>query len=138
MKLSGSTRVGRTLGRLNFCDFQKFHDEGPIMTIDRMECVVVGPGTAAAAIARRLAIAGREVMLIARRDRDLDDAGHPIPGIGWPEPVEAPILERPGTRRAELCSLGVPALKSYCQINGIPFATTGCWTRRRLPGWSGT
>jgi hypothetical protein len=95
------------------------------MTIDRMECVVVGAGTAAAAIARRLAIAGREVMLIARRDRDLDDAGHPIPGIGWPEPVEAPILERPGTRRAELCSLGVPALKSYCQINGIPFATTG-------------
>ena len=95
------------------------------MTIDRMECVVVGAGTAAAAIARRLAIAGREVMLIARRDRDLDDAGHPIPGIGWPEPVEAPILERPGTRRADLCSHGVPALKSYCQINGIPFATTG-------------
>jgi hypothetical protein len=125
MKLSGSTLPARFLGKLSVYAFQKFHGEGSIMTIDRMECVVVGAGTAAAAIARRLAIAGREVMLIARRDRDLDDAGRPTPAIGWPEPVEAPILERPGTRRADLCSHGVPALKSYCQINGIPFATTG-------------
>ena len=72
------------------------------MTIDRMECVVVGAGTAGAAIARRLAIAGHEVMLIARQDWDLDDGSRLIPGSGWPEPVEAIVLDRPGTLRAEL------------------------------------
>jgi len=86
---------------------------------------VVGTGTAGATIARRLAIAGHEVMLIARRDRDLDDGGRPIPGTGWPEPVEATILDRPGTRRADLRARGVAALKSYCEIAHVPFAQTG-------------
>jgi FAD dependent oxidoreductase len=92
------------------------------MTIDRMECVVVGAGTAGAAIARRLAIAGREVMLIARRDWDLDDGGRLSPGAGWPEPVEAAVLDQPGTLRAELRAQGAAALKSYCQLTNTPFA----------------
>jgi L-2-hydroxyglutarate oxidase LhgO len=92
------------------------------MTIDRMECVVVGAGTAGAAIARRLAISGREVMLIARRDWDLGDGSRLIPGSGWPEPVEATVLDRPGTLRAELRAQGAEALKSYCQLSQTPFA----------------
>jgi FAD dependent oxidoreductase len=92
------------------------------MTIDRMECVVVGAGTAGAAIARRLAISGHEVMLIARRDWDLDDGSRLIPGSGWPEPVEAVVLDRPGTLRTELRAQGAAALKSYCQLTETPFA----------------
>jgi L-2-hydroxyglutarate oxidase LhgO len=92
------------------------------MTIDRMECVVVGAGSAGAAIARRLAIAGREVMLIARRDWDLGDGNRPAPGANWPEPVEAVVLDRPGTLRAKLRAQGAAALKSYCQLTSTPFA----------------
>jgi hypothetical protein len=92
------------------------------MTIDRMECVVVGAGSAGAAIARRLAIAGREVMLIAKRDWDLCDGNRPAPGADWPEPVEAVVLDRPGTLRAKLRAQGAAALKSYCQLTSTPFA----------------
>jgi L-2-hydroxyglutarate oxidase LhgO len=92
------------------------------MTIDRMECVVVGAGTAGAAVARRLAIAGREVMLIARPDWDLDDGNRSTPGSGWPEPVEAAILDRAGTLRADLRKRGAAALRSYCQLTGVQFA----------------
>ena len=92
------------------------------MTIGRMECVVVGAGTAGAAIARRLAIAGHEVMLIARRGLDYNDGNHPIPGSDWPEPIEAADLDRPGTLRAELRTQGAAALKSYCRLTGTPFA----------------
>ena len=94
------------------------------MTIDRMECVVVGAGTAGAAIARRLAIAGHEVMLIARRDRIRTMATAVIPGAGWPEPVEAAVLDRPETLRAVLRARGSAALKSYCQLTSTPFAQT--------------
>jgi L-2-hydroxyglutarate oxidase LhgO len=87
-----------------------------------MECVVVGAGTAGAAIARRLAISGHEVMLIARQDWDLDDGSRLIPGSGWPEPIEAAVLDRPGTLRAELRAQGAAALKSYCQLTETPFA----------------
>src|SRR4051794_16223775 len=92
------------------------------MTIDRMECVVVGAGTAGAAIARRLAIAGHEVMLIARGDQDLDGGNGLIRGAGWPEPVEAAVLAPPGTLRAELRTQGSAALKSYCQLTNTLFA----------------
>jgi len=87
-----------------------------------MECVVVGAGTAGAAIARRLAIAGHEVMLIARGDQDLDGGNGLIRGAGWPEPVEAAVLAPPGTLRAELRTQGSAALKSYCQLTNTPFA----------------
>ncbi len=66
------------------------------MTIDRMECVVVGAGTAGAAVARRLAIAGHQVMLIARRGLEIDEGNGSILDRDWPEPVEAAVLDRAG------------------------------------------
>jgi len=98
-----------------------------------MECVVVGAGTAGAAIARRLAIAGHEVMLIARRGRDIDDGNGLVPGSGWPEPIEAPVLDRPGTLRALLRAQGSAALKSYCQLTATPLAQNGQLMVARSP-----
>ena len=95
------------------------------MTIDRMECVVVGAGTAGAAVARRLAIAGHQVMLIARRGPDADDGNGLVPGAGWPEPVEPAALDRPNTLRAVLRARGSDALKSYCEHSSTPYSQTG-------------
>lgn len=95
------------------------------MTIDRMECVVVGAGTAGAAVARRLAIAGHQVMLIARRGPDADDGNGLVPGAGWPEPVEPAVLDQPDTLRALLRARGSAALESYCEHSATPFSRTG-------------
>jgi L-2-hydroxyglutarate oxidase LhgO len=95
------------------------------MTIDRMECVVVGAGTAGAAVARRLAIAGHQVMLIARRGPDADDGNGLVPGAGWPEPVEPAVLDQPETLRAVLRARGSAALKSYCEHSSTPYSQTG-------------
>ncbi|KJB97179.1 hypothetical protein N826_28210 [Skermanella aerolata KACC 11604] len=90
-----------------------------------MECVVIGAGTAGAAVARRLAIAGHQVMLIARRGRDADDGNGLVPGPGWPEPIEAAVLDQPDTLRAVLRARSFEALKSYCKLTDTPFSPTG-------------
>jgi L-2-hydroxyglutarate oxidase LhgO len=95
------------------------------MTIDKMECVVVGAGTAGAAVARRLAIAGHQVMLIARRGPDADDGNGLVPGAGWPEPFEPAVLDQPDTLRAVLRARGSAALKSYCELSATPYSRTG-------------
>ncbi|UEM18863.1 FAD-binding oxidoreductase [Skermanella mucosa] len=95
------------------------------MSADRIECVVIGSGTLGAAVARRLALDGREVMLIARRDRQQDDGGHALAAGGWPEPVEAPVVDRPRTLRARFSALGAKALVSYCARQEVPFRRTG-------------
>jgi L-2-hydroxyglutarate oxidase LhgO len=95
------------------------------MNMDRMECVVIGGGIVALAIARRLAIAGREVLLIGRAEGSANDArlGPGLPGR--PEPVEATIMDPPNTLRAALCARGAAALSAYCTLRGIPFKHTG-------------
>lgn len=95
------------------------------MSADRIECVVIGSGTLGAAVARRLALDGREVMLIARRDRQQDDGGLAMAAGGWPEPVEASVVDRPRTLRAGFSAQGAQALASYCARQEIPFRRTG-------------
>jgi glycine/D-amino acid oxidase-like deaminating enzyme len=95
------------------------------MKLDRMECVVIGGGIIALAIARRLAIAGREVLLIGRAEGSADDAEFGLGLPGRPEPVEATIMDPPNTLRAALCARGTVALSAYCTLRGIPFKHTG-------------
>ncbi|MCP2073375.1 UNVERIFIED_ORG: L-2-hydroxyglutarate oxidase LhgO [Pseudomonas lini] len=83
------------------------------MSVD-IECVVVGAGVVGLAIAREMAQAGHEVLLI--------EAGEAI-GIGTSsrnsEVIHAGIYYPPGSLKAQLCVEGRHQLYDYCQSHGV-------------------
>ena len=90
------------------------------MSRERVECVVVGAGVIGLAIARGLALAGREVVVIERN-----------PWIGNEtssrnnEVVHAGFLYPPESFRGRFCRPGAVALSAYCHERGIDFAVRG-------------
>jgi L-2-hydroxyglutarate oxidase LhgO len=85
-----------------------------------VECVVVGAGVVGLAVARALALAGREVML-------LDQAWQ----IGFEtssrnsEVIHAGLYYPPGSRKARACVAGKQKLYAYCAERGIPHKRLG-------------
>src|SRR5258705_11777223 len=83
--------------------------------MDKVDCVVVGAGVIGPAIARRLAQAGREVIV-------LEATG----GIGTITPsrnsegIHAGIYYRANSLMAQMCVSGKRALYRYCRDHGIP------------------
>ncbi len=88
--------------------------------VSDVECVVVGAGVVGLAIARALALSGREVMVL--------EAGA---GIGQgissrnSEVVHAGIYYAPGSLKARLCVAGREQLYDYCQRRGVAHAMLG-------------
>ena len=88
--------------------------------IERVEAVVLGAGVVGLAVARALALAGREVLL-------LEAAG----GIGTvtssrnSEVVHAGIYYPAGSLKARLCVAGRQALYEYCDGHGVPVRKLG-------------
>ena len=87
---------------------------------ERADCVVVGAGVVGLAVARRLALAGREVVV-------LEAAG----AIGTEissrnsEVIHAGIYYPTGSLKARLCVAGKAALYAYCAAHGIPHKRLG-------------
>jgi L-2-hydroxyglutarate oxidase LhgO len=87
---------------------------------ERVDCVVVGAGVVGLAIARRLARAGREVIVLEATD-----------GIGNgassrnSEVIHAGIYYTPGSLKAKLCVAGKHKLYRYCAQRGIPHRRIG-------------
>ena len=85
-----------------------------------VECVVVGAGVVGLAIARALALSGREVMVL--------EAGV---GIGQgvssrnSEVVHAGMYYAPGSLKARLCVAGREMLYDYCERHGVGHARLG-------------
>ena len=83
--------------------------------MDRVECVVIGAGVIGLAVARRLAQAGREVIVLEEAE-----------GIGTvtssrnSEVIHAGIYYRAGSWMARMCVAGKHALYRYCDERGIP------------------
>ena len=83
--------------------------------MDKVDCVVVGAGVIGLAIARRLAQAGREVIVLEAAE-----------GIGTvtssrnSEVIHAGIYYRAGSLMAQMCVSGKRALYQYCRDHGIP------------------
>ena len=83
--------------------------------MDRVECVVVGAGVVGLAIARRLAQAGLEVIVLEAAE-----------GIGTvtssrnSEVIHAGIYHAAGSLMARMCVNGKRALYEYCRDHGIP------------------
>ena len=88
--------------------------------MDRVECVVIGAGVVGLAIARRLAMSGREVIVLEAAE-----------GIGTAtssrnsEVIHAGIYYPAGSLMAQMCVSGRRALYDYCRDHGIPHRNCG-------------
>jgi L-2-hydroxyglutarate oxidase LhgO len=88
--------------------------------MDKVECVVIGAGVIGLAIARRLALAGREVIVLEAAE-----------GIGTvtssrnSEVIHAGIYYPAGSLMARMCVSGKRALYEYCSEHGIPHRNCG-------------
>ena len=84
------------------------------MTLERIDCAVIGAGVVGLAVARALALAGREVMII--------EAEHAIgthTSARNSEVIHAGISYAPGSLKGRLCVAGRKALYRYCAERGI-------------------
>jgi L-2-hydroxyglutarate oxidase LhgO len=88
--------------------------------MDQVECVVIGAGVIGLAVARRLAQAGREVIILEAAE-----------GIGTvtssrnSEVIHAGIYYAAGSLMARMCVSGKRALYDYCRDHGIPHRNCG-------------
>jgi L-2-hydroxyglutarate oxidase LhgO len=88
--------------------------------MDKVECVVIGAGVIGLAVARRLAQAGREVIILEAAE-----------GIGTvtssrnSEVIHAGIYYPAGSLMARMCVRGKRALYAYCRDHGIPHRNCG-------------
>jgi len=88
--------------------------------MDRVECVVIGAGVIGLAVARRLAQAGREVVVLEAAE-----------GIGTvtssrnSEVIHAGIYYPAGSWMARMCVSGKQALYAYCADHGVPHRNCG-------------
>lgn len=82
--------------------------------MDKVDCIVIGAGVVGLAVARALALTGREVMVLEAAN-----------GIGTgtssrnSEVIHAGIYYPPGSLKARLCVQGKQLLYSYCAQRGI-------------------
>src|SRR3954452_1591418 len=89
----------------------------PFETVD---CVVIGAGVVGLAVARALALAGREVVVVEAAE-----------GIGTEtssrnsEVIHAGIYYPAGSLKAELCVEGRHALYAFCDSHGVPYRRSG-------------
>lgn len=88
--------------------------------MDKVECVVIGAGVIGLAVARRLAQAGREVIVLEEAE-----------GIGTvtssrnSEVIHAGIYYPAGSLMARMCVGGRQVLYRYCRDHGIPHRNCG-------------
>lgn len=88
--------------------------------MERVDCVVVGAGVVGLAVARRLAMAGREVVVLDKE-----------PMIGTEtssrnsEVIHAGIYYAQGSLKARLCIEGKEFLYRYCAARGVPHSRCG-------------
>jgi len=87
---------------------------------DTVDCVVIGAGVVGLAVARALALKGREVVVLDAAD-----------GIGTAtssrnsEVIHAGIYYATGSLKARLCVAGRRALYAYCADRGVPYRNCG-------------
>ena len=90
------------------------------MQMDKVECVVIGAGVIGLAVARRLAQAGREVVVLEAAE-----------GVGTAtssrnsEVIHAGIYYPAGSLMARMCVSGKRALYQYCSNHGVPHRNCG-------------
>jgi len=90
------------------------------MVVERLDCVVIGAGVIGMAVARELAIRGREVVVL---EAESDIAAHTSSRNS--EVIHAGIYYPRGSLKASTCVAGKKALYAYCEQRGIPYRRLG-------------
>ena len=88
--------------------------------METLDCVVVGAGVIGLAVARALAQAGREVVVL-----DAADTIGTETSSRNSEVIHAGIYYQPGSLKARLCVAGKHGLYAYCAAHGIPHRNCG-------------
>jgi len=88
--------------------------------MDRVECIVIGAGVIGLAVARALALAGREVVIL-----EAEDAIGTHTSSRNSEVIHAGIYYPKGSLKARACVEGRKRLYSYCEEHGVPFRRCG-------------
>ena len=87
---------------------------------DTLDCIVVGAGVIGLAIARRLAIGGREVVVLEAEDRIGSQTSSRNSEV-----IHAGIYYPQGSLKARLCVAGKRMLYEYCDKKQIPHSRIG-------------
>lgn len=90
------------------------------MSAERVDCVVIGAGVIGLAIARALALSGREVLILEAAET----FGSEISSRNS-EVIHAGIYYPAGSLKARLCIAGKKALYRYCRERGVAHAPCG-------------
>jgi L-2-hydroxyglutarate oxidase LhgO len=88
--------------------------------VERIDTLVVGAGVVGLAVARALALAGREVVVVEA----LDLVGS-VTSARNSEVIHAGLYYPPGTLKARLCVSGKQALYAYCARQQVPHRRCG-------------
>ena len=88
--------------------------------MDQVECVVVGAGVVGLAVARALALSGREVVVI-----EAAEAIGTATSSRNSEVIRAGIYYPAGSLKARLCVAGRERLYAYCAARGVPHRRLG-------------
>ena len=87
---------------------------------DRVECVVIGAGAVGLAVARALALAGREVLLLEAEAHAGTMTSARNSGV-----IHAGLYYAPGSFKARFCVAGNRALYAYCDERGVDHENCG-------------
>jgi L-2-hydroxyglutarate oxidase LhgO len=88
--------------------------------MDKVECVVIGAGLVGLAVARALAMAGREVVIL-----EAEDAIGTHTSSRNSEVIHAGIYYPKGSLKARACVAGRVRLYEYCATHGVPHRRCG-------------
>ncbi len=87
---------------------------------EKVDCVVIGAGVVGLAVARALAMRGRETLVL-----EAEDAIGTGTSSRNSEVIHAGIYYPPGSAKASLCVAGKHLLYSYCALRGIEHRRCG-------------
>ncbi|MBL4874885.1 MAG: NAD(P)/FAD-dependent oxidoreductase [Cohaesibacteraceae bacterium] len=85
-----------------------------------IDCIVIGAGVVGLAIARSLAVAGRDVVVIERAARIGEETSSRNSGV-----VHAGLYYPTGSNKAGFCVEGRKLLYRFCEDFSVPFKQTG-------------
>ena len=88
--------------------------------MDRVECVVIGAGVVGLAVARALAMRGREVIVLERHEVIGSEVSSRNSGV-----IHAGLYYPNGSVKARVCVAGKHALYDFCASHGVGHARTG-------------
>lgn len=95
-------------------------EKGKGIGVETVDCVVVGAGVMGLAIARALALAGHEVIILEAADRIGTETSSRNSEV-----IHAGIYYPAGSLMARSCVAGRQALYAYCREKGVPFSNCG-------------